>query len=232
LLQVRLRALRDGKRPVKAESGRLCAIVDVDVAQRAGWSPLDLAVAYLNGGARFLQIRAKSLPGAEFLDLASRLRERADAAAACLIVNDRADIARLSGAAGVHVGQDDLPATAARAIVGEAAVLGLSTHNREQIDRGVLAPVTYIAIGPVFGTATKRTGYEAVGLARVRDASDRAAPRGISVVAIGGITLERAADVVEAGATSVAVITDLIAGGDPEARVRAYLDRLSQSSKV
>ena len=92
--------------------------------------------------------------------------------------------------------------------------------------------MSYIAIGPVFGTATKQTGYEAVGLARVRDASDRAVSRGISVVAIGGITLECAPDVIDAGAASVAVITDLLAGGDPEARVRAYLDRLSQSSKV
>ena len=188
---------------MNVEFGRLCAIVDVDIAERAGWSPLDLAAAYLNGGARFLQLRAKSLPGAELLDLASRLRERADAAGACLIINDRADIARLSGAAGVHLGQDDLPATAARAIVGEAAVLGLSTHSREQIERAVLAPVTYIAIGPVFGTTTKQTGYEAVGLARVRDASNRAASRGISVVAIGGITLECAPDVIDAGAASV-----------------------------
>ena len=217
---------------MKAEFGRLCAIVDVNVAEQAGWSPLDLADAYLNGGARFIQIRAKSLPGAELLDLASRLSEHADAAGASLIVNDRADIARLSGAAGVHVGQDDLPASAARAIVGGAAVLGLSTHNRVQIDRAVLAPVTYIAIGPVFGTSTKQTGHEAVGLGRVRDASDRATPRGIKVVAIGGITLERAADVVGAGATSVAVITDLLTGGDPEARVRAYLDRLARASKV
>jgi thiamine-phosphate pyrophosphorylase len=211
---------------------RLCAIVDVDVATRAGWAPLDLAAAYLNGGARFLQLRAKALAGGEFLDLASRIRERANAAGASLVVNDRADIARLSGAAGVHVGQDDLSATAVRAIVGSAAVVGLSTHNREQIDRAVLAPVTYIAIGPVFATSTKQTGYEGVGLSRVRDASDRAARHGLSVVAIGGITLERAADVVEAGAASVAVIADLLAGGDPEARVRAYLDRLVRASRV
>jgi thiamine-phosphate pyrophosphorylase len=218
----------------------------VDTAQRAGWTPLDLAAAYLNGGARFLQIRAKSLSGAAFLDLASRMREIAHAAGAILVVNDRADIARLSGADGVHVGQDDLTAPAARAIVGPSAVLGLSTHTGPQIDAAVLQPVTYVAVGPVFGTSTKATGYEAVGLDRVRYAASRLAfsageaglPGACSdcsdtlLVAIGGITLDRAADVIDAGATSVAVITDLIASGDPEARVRAYVARLARTGKV
>jgi thiamine-phosphate pyrophosphorylase len=207
---------------------RLNAIVDVDAAGRAGWTPIDLAAAYLNGGARFLQIRAKSLSGAAFLELASRIREIAHAAGAVLVVNDRADIARLSGADGVHVGQDDLPAAAARAIVGPGAVLGLSTHTGPQIDAAMLQPVTYVAVGPVFGTSTKATGYEAVGLDLVRYAARRLS----LLVAIGGITLDRAVDVIDAGATSVAVITDLMAGGDPEARVRAYVARLARTGKV
>jgi thiamine-phosphate pyrophosphorylase len=207
---------------------RLNAIVDVDAAGRAGWTPIDLATAYLNGGARFLQIRAKSLSGAAFLELASRIREIAHAAGAVLVVNDRADIARLSGADGVHVGQDDLPAAAARAIVGPGAVLGLSTHTGPQIDAAMLQPVTYVAVGPVFGTSTKATGYEAVGLDLVRYAARRLS----LLVAIGGITLDRAVDVIDAGATSVAVITDLMAGGDPEARVRAYVARLARTGKV
>jgi thiamine-phosphate pyrophosphorylase len=216
--------------------GPLNAIVDVDIAQRAGWTPLDLAAAYLNGGARFLQIRAKSLSGAAFLDLASRIREIAHAAGALVVVNDRADIARISGADGVHVGQDDLAAPAARAIVGPRAVLGLSTHTEPQIDASVLQPITYVAVGPVFGTFTKATGYEAVGLDRVRYAAARLTgvppfeARGL--VAIGGITLDRAVDVIDAGATSVAVITDLVAAGDPEARVRAYLSRFARRGKV
>src|SRR6266849_3955844 len=114
-------------------AGFLNAIVDVDVAQRAGWTPRDLVAAYLDGGARFLQIRAKSLSGAAFLDLASRIREIAHAAGAIVVVNDRADIARLSGADGVHLGQDDLTALAARAVVGPGAVVGLSTHTEPQI---------------------------------------------------------------------------------------------------
>jgi thiamine-phosphate pyrophosphorylase len=212
----------------------LNAIVDVDAAQRAGWTPLDLAAAFLNGGARFLQIRAKSLAGAAFLDLASRIREIAHAAGAILVVNDRAEIARLSGADGVHVGQDDLTAAAARAIVGPSAVIGLSTHTGPQIDAAVLQPITYVAVGPVFGTSTKATGYEAIGLDLVRYASKQLAfsTGEAGLVAIGGITLDRAVDVIEAGATSIAVITDLIASGDPEARVRAYLARLARTGKV
>jgi thiamine-phosphate pyrophosphorylase len=229
----------------------LNAIVDVDAAQRAGWTPIDLAAAYLNGGARFLQIRAKSLAGAAFLDLASRIREIAHAAGAILVVNDRADIARLSGADGVHVGQDDLTAAAARAIVGPSAVIGLSTHTGPQIDAAVLEPITYLAVGPVFETSTKATGYKAIGLDRVRYAAMQIARKSLAssageagllgacsgssdtlLVAIGGITLDRAVDVIDAGATAIAVITDLIASGDPEARVRAYIARLARTGKV
>jgi thiamine-phosphate pyrophosphorylase len=129
----------------------------------------------------------------------------------------------LSGADGVHVGQDDLSPHDVRAIVGEAALVGLSTHTTDQIDRAVVEPVDYVAIGPVFGTATKQTGYDAIGLDLVRAAAGRAHARGLPLVAIGGITLDRAPAVLRAGADSVAIIGDLVAGGDPERRVREYL---------
>jgi thiamine-phosphate pyrophosphorylase len=214
-----------------AEHPRLHAIVDVDVAHRAGWTALDLADAYANGGARVLQVRAKSLPGAAFLDLAARLTEIAHAAGAVLIVNDRADIARLSGADGVHLGQEDLSAAAARTLVGASAIVGLSTHTHRQIDAALVAPVSYVAVGPVFGTRTKATGYDPVGLELVHYAASMIAPR-IELAAIGGITLKTAPDVIEAGATAVAVITDLLASGDPEGRVRAYLAALDEIGKV
>jgi thiamine-phosphate pyrophosphorylase len=146
-----------------------------------------------------------------------------------VIINDRADIARLAGAAGVHVGQDDLPPAAVRALLGDAAELGLSTHSSEQVERAVLEPVSYVAIGPVFGTATKATGYAPLGLDVVRAAAARAGAKGLPVVAIGGITLENALSVLQAGAASVAVIGDLLATGDPEARTRAFVERLSRS---
>jgi thiamine-phosphate pyrophosphorylase len=126
------------------------------------------------------------------------------------------------------VGQEDLAPRAVRTVVGDDAVVGLSTHTVEQLERALDEPVSYVAIGPVFGTATKETGYEAIGLERVADASRRAAARGLPLVAIGGITVHNARAVVDAGAAAVAVIGDLLATGDPEARVRAYLERLGQ----
>jgi thiamine-phosphate pyrophosphorylase len=212
----------------QSEISRLYAIVDAEVAARAGWPILDLAAAYLRGGARLLQLRAKSMPGDAFLATASALVQLARRHQARLIVNDRGDIARLAQADGVHVGQEDLAPAAVRRLVGDAAIVGLSTHTTDQMDRAVLEPVSYVAIGPVFATVTKATGYDKVGLEMVREAARRANARGLPLVAIGGITLETAASVLEAGAASVAVIGDLVAGGDPEARARAYLERLSR----
>lgn len=200
--------------------------MDVEAAARAGWQPLDLVRAFLAGGARFLQLRAKHLSGSEFLDLASAVVVLAHGEQARVIINDRADIARLAGADGVHVGQEDLAPASVRAIVGDAAIVGLSTHTIDQVEQAIREPVTYIAVGPVFGTTTKTTGYERVGIEMVREAARLAGVRGLPLVAIGGITLANAASVLEAGAASVAVIGDLLSAGNPEGRVRAYRDRL------
>ncbi len=205
------------------------AILDTAGATRAGWAPLDLAAAYLRGGARFLQIRAKTITGDAFLALASAVVQLARRYQARVIINDRADLARLAAADGVHVGQDDLTPAAVRAVVGDAAIVGLSTHSTQQLDHAVVEPVNYVAIGPVFATATKLTGYPAVGLAMVKEAARRAGAAGLPVVAIGGITLENAAAVLAAGAASVAVISDLLATRDPEMRMRAFIERLSRS---
>jgi thiamine-phosphate pyrophosphorylase len=205
----------------------LFAIVDVDVASAAGWPPTDLTRAFLAGGARLLQLRAKQVSGRELLELARAVVALGQPVGARIIVNDRADIARLAGAAGIHVGQEDLPPAAVRRVAGEEAIVGLSTHTPEQLEAALDAPVDYIAVGPVFGTATKSTGYEPIGLDRVSSAAHACAARGFPLVAIGGVTLSTAADVIRAGAQSVAVISDLLAGGDPEARVWAYLSRLN-----
>jgi thiamine-phosphate pyrophosphorylase len=191
---------------------------------------LDLARACLDGGATFLQLRAKQASGEWLLDTAAAIV--ALGSGVQLVVNDRADIARLAGAAGVHVGQDDLPPEAARRIVGPKGIVGVSTHSAAQLDAAVREPVDYVAIGPVFGTASKATGYDAVGLSMVEQAASRAHARGLRVVAIGGITLDRAADVMQAGADAVAVISDLFRTGDPRARVREYLDRLASVGRV
>jgi len=130
----------------------------------------------------------------------------------------------MSGASGAHVGQDDLPPAAARRLLGPGRHVGYSTHTTAQVEAASFEPVTYIAVGPVFGTQTKATVYEPIGLELISEAVR--VSRGLPVVAIGGITLETAPAVIEAGASSVAVISDLLAIGDPAARVRAFLDTL------
>ncbi len=202
----------------------LYAIVDAAVAVRAGWTPPDLAHACLKGGARLLQLRASGIDAAKQLAWCQRIVQLAAPVGARVIVNDRCDLATMSGADGVHVGQDDLPVEVARAQLGPDAIIGLSTHDSAQVEAAVRQPVSYLAIGPVYDTGTKDTGYAPVGLAAVRRA--RAVAGGLPVVAIGGITLTTAAEVIDAGASAVAVISDLVADGDPERRVRAYLDRL------
>lgn len=202
----------------------LCAIVDTAAAARTRWSPRDLGAAFLDGGARFIQIRAKGVASGPFLDLCDSIVELATAAGAMVIVNDRVDVARLSRAGGVHVGQDDLPPAVARALMGESAIVGYSTHSVAQAEAALQEPVTYTAVGPVFVTGSKDTGYDPVGLELVASAARISGAR--PVVAIGGITLETAPAVLASGATSVAVIGDLLSGGSPDARVRAFLRAL------
>jgi thiamine-phosphate pyrophosphorylase len=133
----------------------------------------------------------------------------------------------MSGAGGVHVGQEDVPPAAARRLLGPDAIVGFSTHTPAQIEAAAREPISYIAIGPVFGTRTKATGYEAVGLDRVKEAVRRSAGR--PVVAIGGITLATAPDVIAAGAQGVAVIADLLSDGDPAGRVRRVLSAMEMA---
>jgi thiamine-phosphate pyrophosphorylase len=171
-----------------------------------------------------LQIRAKRLASGPLLVLCEVIVKMAASYQALVIVNDRVDVARMAGAAGVHVGQDDLAPTDARRLLGPDAVVGFSTHTVSQIEAALPEPISYVAVGPVFGTGTKETGYDAVGLDLVSKASQLAGRT--PVVAIGGITLRSAASVVQAGASSVAVISDLLVTGNPRARVEAYLRTL------
>jgi thiamine-phosphate pyrophosphorylase len=204
----------------------LQAIVDVDVSAAAGWRPVELAREYLEGGARFLQIRAKRLESGPFLEVCDAIVRLGEAYGATTIVNDRVDLALISGAAGVHVGQDDLRPPAARQLLGAAAIVGLSTHTPKQMEAAIRESISYLAVGPVFPTETKTTGYDPVGIQLVANAVRLVA--GLPVVAIGGITLDRAPAVLAAGASAVAVIGDLLATGNPRARVSAYCAALTQ----
>ena len=198
-------------------------IVDTAVCSARRLDPVGLAEACFRAGARLLQLRAKDESSASALTLTDRLVAAARPFEARVIVNDRADLALMSGADGVHVGQEDLPIEAVRSVLGAHRTVGISTHTREQIDRALETSADYVALGPIFETDTKSTGYSARGLDLIAYATGRGKP----IVAIGGITLERAAEVIAAGASGLAVITDLLEGGNPEARVRAYLRALA-----
>ncbi len=204
----------------------LYVICDAGACAAAGWALVDFAAACLDGGATLLQLRAKQAPSRQLLEDAAAIARRAESFGARLIVNDRADVARLAGAAGVHVGQDDLSVTDVRRLLGPDALVGLSTHTTRQIVAAAAEPISYLAVGPVFGTTSKDTGYEPVGLDLVREAAIVCAAAGHPVVAIGGITLDRAPEVIAAGAASVAIIGDVCVAR-PDVRVRAFLDRLA-----
>jgi thiamine-phosphate pyrophosphorylase len=180
--------------------------VDAELCARENRAPLDVARAFLSAGAKLLQLRCKTWGSGAFLELAGRVVEEAERAGAAVIVNDRADVAALAQAHGLHLGQEDLTPADARTVIGAG-------------------PISYLAIGPVFGTGTKDTGYEAIGLETVSRAAAAAAGAGLPTVAIGGITGGNAMSVIDAGAASVAIISDLLRG-DPEARCRALLRML------
>ena len=204
----------------------LYAILDVDAVTAHVWAPVDVCAAWLDAGVRLIQLRAKSLPSGAFLRVADACAGLCRGAGARLIINDRADIAVMCGADGVHVGQDDLCVADVRRVVGPAAIVGLSTPTDSQLAEAVSEAVSYVAIGPVFGTRTKDTGFDAVGLAAVRRAAAVAHAAGLPLVAIGGITRNRAGDVLAAGADSLAVISDLLEAGDVHGlvpRARAWL---------
>lgn len=204
---------------------RLYAILDVPLCRERTLDPLAVLDAFLAGGARFIQLRDKNPSSRERLSLADAAVARVRRTGARLIVNDRPDIALMSGADGVHVGQEDLSVADARAVVGGSAIVGISTHDDEQIAAAARSDATYIAVGPIYGTTTKDTGYSARGL----ELLGVAARTGRPVVAIGGITLERAAEAIAAGAASVAVISDLLRD-DPALMVQRFRERLDEAA--
>ena len=196
---------------------RLYAIIDPTFL---AVSELALAEKLAGSGVKLIQYRDKTGSSRHFFEVSRRLSSVLAPQGVQLIVNDRPDIALLSGAGGVHVGQEDLGVEDARAICGRDRWVGVSTHNLEQVAVAADTSADYIAFGPIFPTATKKNPDPVVGTELLRQARKIAAK---PLVAIGGITLERAAEVYEAGADSLAVIRDLICAADPGARAREYL---------
>jgi thiamine-phosphate pyrophosphorylase len=183
----------------------------VDVPRLGGRDVATVVDVLARAGARLIQLRAKSVGDRERLALARAAMAAARASGACLVVNDRPDVARIVGADGLHVGQDDLTPEAARAVVGPEVLLGVSTHGVAQLEAAAAAGVDYVAIGPVFGTRSKADPDPVVGLEMVRRARAIVSQ---PLVAIGGITRGNAREVVAAGADGVAVISDLLDAPD------------------
>ncbi|HUL75508.1 MAG TPA: thiamine phosphate synthase [Vicinamibacterales bacterium] len=206
-------------------SSRLYAILDVDLCAARGLDPRRVFDAWLGAGVRLVQLRAKSLAGGPLLTMAGDFASAARAVGATFILNDRPDLARLAGAAGVHLGQSDLPPRAARAICGPEAMIGLSTHSRSELHPAFAEPVDYVAVGAVFPTSMKGPAHPVVGLDLVREAAALGRAHRRPIVGIGGIGLDTARRVIEAGASAVAVITDLLEG-DPADRARRFLEVL------
>jgi thiamine-phosphate pyrophosphorylase len=189
----------------------------VDTA--AGHEPVALARILLDSGARILQLRLKDYPSRDLLTIATAIAVLCHERGALFIVNDRADIAKLAGADGVHVGQDDLPLAAARMIVGDSMIVGVSTHSVEQARAAEAGGADYIGFGAIYSGGLKNVA-NAQGLEHLR--AVRAAVK-LPIVAIGGITEATVPAVLEAGADAVAVITDIVRAPDLTAKVRALL---------
>lgn len=203
---------------------RLYAIIDPTLLTI---SELALAESLAGSGVELIQYRDKTASSRRYFEISRQLVHVLGPCGARLIVNDRPDVALLAGAGGVHVGREDLGVEDARAICGTDRWVGVSTHTLEQLAEADRTSADYVAFGPIFQTATKKNPDPVVGTELLRRA--RAMTKK-PLVAIGGITLERAADVYRAGADSLAVIRDLICAPDPAVRAREYLDVAASTS--
>jgi thiamine-phosphate pyrophosphorylase len=205
---------------------RLYPILDAEALSRVGLSLEAAARAYYAAGVRWTQYRDKAASDGEVVERMRLLRTVFPPEDSTLILNDRVHLCAITAADGLHIGQEDMPPDEARRMLGEERLLGVSTHNAEQL-RAVLATgaADYVAIGPVFGTQSKRNPDPLIGLDGV--ASARALTH-LPLVAIGGITQENAPTVIEAGADAVGVISALLpeGGHSTDERLRDFLAQL------
>jgi thiamine-phosphate pyrophosphorylase len=200
---------------------RVYPILDTESLDRCGVSMETAAGAFLEGGAGILQIRHKTHWTRDFFETARTVARLCRESGTPLIVDDRADFAMLLDA-GLHVGQDDLAPRDARKLIGAEATLGYSSHNLAQLVAAGGEPVDYVAIGPIFATASKRNPDPVVGIEEIRRCRSLIEK---PLVAIGGITLENARDIWDAGADSVAIIGALL---PHPANARALRERMEE----
>ena len=191
-----------------------------DRRQTRGRTLFDTVHAALDGGARAVQLREKDLLGAELLRLATELRDLTVRYGATLFVNDRVDVALAAGADGVHLGQNAIPPLTARRLLGPDRLIGVSTHTSAEVTHAIEAGADFVVFGPVYWTSSKAPFGAPRGLEEL--ASVTACAR-VPVLAIGGISAERVADVRSAGASGVAVISAIMSAEDPARAARDLL---------
>lgn len=196
---------------------RLYAIMDAALLRT---SELAFAEMLAESGVKLIQYRNKRISSRGLFEISQQFVRFLKPRGVKYVVNDRPDVAAMVEAEAVHVGQEDLGVEEARAICGRARWVGVSTHTLEQVRRAVETSADYVAVGPIFHTGTKENPDAVVGVGFIRQAR-RLTEK--PLVAIGGITVERAREVYRAGADSVAVARDLLCAGDPVSRVREYL---------
>jgi len=202
---------------------RIYPLTDV---QLSGLSHADQIESLSLGGATLIQLREKQMPALQFYEQAKAAMGVATRGGLTIIINDRVDVALAVGAHGVHLGQDDIPPEAARQLLGREAIIGYSTHNVDQAKSALDLPIDYLAVGPIFDTATKTDTSPALGLEGLRGV--RRAIGNVPLVAIGGISRANAGDVIAAGADSVAVISALLSDPQRITEVtRTLIDSLS-----
>jgi thiamine-phosphate pyrophosphorylase len=206
----------------RPQIGRLIVITDTHIQWR--FSHEQLAALACAGGADVIQLRDKVLPSEEFARVGERVLAICRAHHAQLIINDRVHVAKAVGAHGVHVGRDDMRVQDARVVIGSLAVIGTSAGNADEAQEAHRAGADYVGVGHVFATSSKQKAGAPIGLAVLADASRNTSR---PVIAIGGINVENAADVLRAGAHGIAVISAVCAAKDPKAataRLREIVD--------
>ncbi len=223
------RARQTGVEQPDKSSSRFLLHVLTDHHWSQGRDLLTIATAALAGGATVIQLRNKSASTRTLLAEGMALRTLTRKHGALLIVNDRIDVALAVDADGAHVGQDDMPATLARRLLGRQRILGVSATTLAEAEEARMAGADYLGIGPIFSTMAKADAGQPVGSDLIASIAQQCP---LPLVAIGGINAENAANVLAAGATGIAVITAVVAAEDiagATARLRAIVEKSTQA---
>lgn len=198
-----------------------------DRRQAPGDDIVQVVAGALDGGIRAVQLREKDLPGKELYRLADRMRKLTAGYGARLLVNDRVDVAMAVGADGVHLGGSSIPASVARRLLGEGALIGCSTHNARELREAVEQGADFATFGPVYPTPSKAAYGPPVGVIALAKACRETA---IPVFALGGVKKENAGEAIGAGAFGIALISGVVAAADPRGAAAELVTRFGNAA--